>query len=79
VILADQHRRVGEGVRQPAAVAVVRVWIDDERPGSLKIRISGVSRLGEQAQEIGVTTSIDEAVGQVATWLRAFAAEHAAH
>ena len=65
-----------EGADPAAAIAVVSVWIDGERPGTLKIRMTSVSQLGSRDPSIGVTTSIAEAVAMVAAWLEAFAAQH---
>jgi len=76
VIAGSDDGVVREGSEPAAATAVLSVWIEGDRPGILKIRLTSVSQLGSPDRAIGVTTSIPEAVALVTEWLEAFAARH---
>jgi hypothetical protein len=64
---------VASNPNERMAVAVVRAWIEEDARGTMKIRVTSVSRIGSEAATLGVASEIDEACALVRGWLEAFA------
>ena len=62
--------------RAPAAVAIVKAWIEGDPPSNLRIHVHAASLDGGGETDLGTTADIGEACMLVGTWLTGFAADN---
>lgn len=51
---------------------LLRVWLEDETEGSLRIRIVGRADVDRDEEETASASTVDEAVALTRSWLRRF-------
>ncbi|MDX6534964.1 MAG: hypothetical protein QOJ13_3245 [Gaiellales bacterium] len=60
--------------RRPTAVLVVRVWMDGDRPASLRARITSTADVSQRSEVNSVASSPDQIRAAMSQWLGAFLA-----
>ena len=61
----------------PAAVGVLRAWIEGDPPMDLRVKvIAAPLEDGAETTDLGTVTTIDDACALLAEWLERFAATH---
>jgi hypothetical protein len=60
--------------RRPTAVLVVRVWMDGDRPTSLRARITSTEDVSQRSEVDSVASSPREIHAAISEWLGAYLA-----
>jgi len=61
---------------RPTAVLVVRLWMDGDRPGALRGRITSTDDVSQRTEATTAVSTPDEVRAAVAEWLGTFLTRH---
>ena len=67
------------GAAERVTAVVIRAWVESDDHEVLKVRVSREDPASGRLETIGVSSSVDDAVGIIRAWLDDFATPGARH